>query len=203
MTPDYFRLGVSAEDVSGRWPVEAEGLIACQPEINKPDYWYRTDWYPSIPNEIEYKPSSYPQEEIKGNATFPAPEQGNPKDLIGAKKPDLSLVPPAGLLYESQAMMDGAAKYGPYNWRSNPVKMRVYIAAAMRHLQQLLDGEDFDPKSGVHHIGHARACMGILADARETGNLLDDRPLPGPAGDMVRRFEDNQSFKTATELTVE
>lgn len=118
----------------------------------------------------------------------------NPKDLIGVKKPDLTLVPPAGMLWESQAMMDGAAKYGPYNWRSNPVFLRVYIAAAMRHLQQLLDGEDFDPKSGVHHVGHARACLGIIADAAETGNLKDDRPVKGPAGDMIRRFEETQSF---------
>jgi hypothetical protein len=124
-----------------------------------------------------------------------APVGINPKDALGMKKPDLSLIPPAALLYEAQGMMDGAAKYGPYNWRENPVKMRVYIAAAMRHMQQLLDREDFDPISDVHHIGHARCCMGILADAIETGNIVDDRPIKGPAGDMIRRFNDTQSFR--------
>jgi hypothetical protein len=92
-------------------------------------------------------------------------------------------------------MMDGAKKYGPYNWRDNPVLYRVYIAAAIRHLYQLLDGEDFDPISGVHHVGHARACLGILADANETGNLVDDRPTKGASGEMIRRFGDTQSFR--------
>jgi len=119
----------------------------------------------------------------------------NPKDAIGMTKPDLSLVPAASSLYQAQAMMDGARKYGPYNWRDNPVRARVYISAAQRHLSQYLDGEDFDPISGVHHLGHGLACLGILADARETGNLVDDRPSPGPAGEMIRRFGDTQSFK--------
>ncbi len=120
---------------------------------------------------------------------------GNPKDLIGVKKPNVALVPPASSLYQAQAMMDGAAKYGPYNWRENPVKSMIYIAAAQRHIAAYLDGEDIDAKSGVPHLGHGLACLGILADATETGNLLDDRPAKGPAADMVRRFEDTQSFK--------
>jgi hypothetical protein len=122
-------------------------------------------------------------------------ESGNPKDLIGATKPDLSLVPQAALLHTAAAMMDGAQKYGPYNWRQNPVKLRVYVAAAQRHLAQYLDGEDFDPISGVHHLGHAIACAAILLDAKETGNLVDDRPLPGPAGAMIRRWTPVSKFE--------
>jgi hypothetical protein len=121
-------------------------------------------------------------------------ETGNPKDAIGDTKPDLSLVPAAGLLLEAQAFMDGARKYGPYNWRDNSVRMRVYIAAAMRHMQQLLDGEDVDPLSTCYHIGHARACLGIIADAQQQGNIIDDRPTPGKAGEMIRRFGDDKHF---------
>lgn len=144
----------------------------------------------SIPVEI-------PQEEIgtNDNEDATAAVVGiNPKDLIGVKKPNLALVPPSSALYQAQAMMDGAAKYGPYNWRENPVLAMVYIAAAQRHIASYLDGEDIDPKSGVPHLGHGLACLGILADATETGNLKDDRPVKGPAADMVRRFEDTQSF---------
>lgn len=124
-----------------------------------------------------------------------APAGINPKDAIGITKPDLTLVPPASNLYQSQAMQDGARKYGPYNWRSNPVKFMIYLAAAQRHIAQLIDGEDFDPISGVHHAGHALACLGIIADARETGNLVDDRPVKGPAGEMIRRFGDTGSYR--------
>jgi hypothetical protein len=123
-----------------------------------------------------------------------AHEGTNPKDLIGATKVDLSVVPPAALLHLASAMMDGAKKYGPFNWRENKVKGRVYVTAMMRHLLQYLDGEDIDPTSGVHHLGHAMACAAILLDARETGNLADDRPLPGAAGAMIRRWSPDGKF---------
>ncbi len=140
---------------------------------------------------------------LDGPKTVPLPEDAqtappigvNPKDLVGATKPDLSLIPPAALLHEAAAMMDGAHKYGAYNWRSNPVLARVYLAAALRHTQQLLDGEDFDPTSLVHHAGHARACLAIYLDAMETGNLVDDRPLPGAAGRLIRSWSPDNKFK--------
>ncbi len=138
-----------------------------------------------IPQPIELPAESFvfadglPLKDLK-------PSTGNPKDLIGDTKPDLSLVPPAASLYLAAAFTDGAKKYGPYNWRENAVKNRVYIAAALRHINQYLDGEDIDPTSGRPHVGHALACLAIIADAKETGNLIDDRPLPGAAGRMIR-----------------
>ncbi|MGN6819302.1 MAG: dATP/dGTP diphosphohydrolase domain-containing protein [Sphingomonas sp.] len=149
------------------------------------------------PVEIEQALSDTPIGEWQpfGSAVKADLDEGvNPKDLVGATKPDVSLVPPAGILWEAQAMMDGARKYGPYNWRENKVLARVYVAAAIRHLYQYLDGEDVDPISQAKHIGHARACLGIIADATVTGNLKDDRPKPGAAGDMIRHFGDHGSY---------
>jgi hypothetical protein len=119
----------------------------------------------------------------------------NPKDLLGVKKPNLYAVPPAAILHESMAMNDGGQKYGFYNWREKAVKSSVYVSACMRHLDQFLDGEDYDPVSRCHHIGHARACLGILLDALETGNLVDDRPSRGAASEMIRHFEQNGTFE--------
>ena len=34
------------------------------------------------------------------------------------------------------------------------------------------------PDSKAHHLGHARACLGILLDAMANGCLEDDRPTP-------------------------
>ena len=109
----------------------------------------------------------------------------NPKDKFGAAKPPLHLIPPVAQLYEAQVMDFGERKYGPYNWREHPVKLTVYVAAAMRHLLCLLDGEDVDPESGAPHEAHARACMGILLDARANGKLVDDRPSPGAAARVI------------------
>lgn len=117
-------------------------------------------------------------------------DEPNPKDLIGLTKPPLRLVPPAAMICMSKVMALGADKYGPYNWREHPVRRTVYIEAAMRHLLQALDGEDVDPESGQTHEAHAAACMAIILDAEACGNLIDDRPLPGPAADLIRQFTD-------------
>lgn len=112
----------------------------------------------------------------------------NPKDLLGMKKVPLSLVPPASLIYQALAMKDGAAKYGPYNWRENKVIAMIYIDACMRHLQSWIDGEEVATDSGVPHLAHALACLGIIVDAKETGNLVDNRPKPGAAPALLERY---------------
>jgi len=109
----------------------------------------------------------------------------NPKDALGLKKPPLRLVPAAGLLHVAKVMGLGAAKYGPYNWRGKPVRLTVYIEAAMRHLLSALDGETDDRESGQPHAAHAAACMMIVLDAAATGNLVDDRPPPGAAARLI------------------
>lgn len=119
----------------------------------------------------------------------------NPKSVHGAKKPPVGFIPPAALLHEAAAFADGAVKYGAYNWRLNGVSAMVYLHAAGRHLLEFLDREDFDPTSNVHHLGHARACLGIVLDAFETGNLIDDRPKPGAAGELIRRWEKQGNLK--------
>lgn len=115
----------------------------------------------------------------------PDPPDENPKDRVSAGKPPLHLIPPAAEILESVVMSLGARKYGPFNWRSAKVRATVYIAAAKRHLAQWLDGDNDDSESGVSHLAHARACLGILLDAQATGNLVDDRPTPGVATRLI------------------
>lgn len=130
----------------------------------------------------------------------------NPKDLMGIRKPPISLIPPAFLLHVADAMRygaheapkaDGTFGYGPYNWRDNAVVARIYIDAAMRHLLAFLDGEECAPDSGAHHLAHAAACCGILLDAMETGNMIDNRPKAGPAPDIAKRLTKSDQPATA------
>ena len=116
------------------------------------------------------------------------PPGDNPKDLLGMQKVPLRLVPPALSIFAAKALELGAKKYGPYNWRQNRVLRSIYIEAAMRHLLAALDGEDSDPESGLPHEAHAAACMAILLDAKENGNLIEDRPAPGPASALILKF---------------
>ena len=115
----------------------------------------------------------------------------NPKDLLGIKKPpNLSVIPSSALIHMGRAMQNGANKYGPFNWREHPVKSGIYVDAAIRHLSAWQDGEEDASDSGVHHLGHAMACMGIILDAQEVGNLIDER-VPGPMPEMIARFTED------------
>jgi hypothetical protein len=122
--------------------------------------------------------------------TPPKPVLGtNPKDLLGQKKVALNLVPPSSIIYQALAMEDGARKYGPYNWRTNKVILSIYVAAAMRHIMAYYDGEEVAKDSQKPHLAHALACLGIIVDAKETGNLVDDRPVAGAAGNLIEKYE--------------
>jgi hypothetical protein len=109
----------------------------------------------------------------------------NPKDLVGAKKAPLRFVPPALVIGAAEAMAIGAEKYGPYNWRDQPVSLMTYIEAIDRHLMAFRDGEDIATDSGVHHVRHAVAGMAIILDAMANDVLIDDRPKPGPAARLL------------------
>ncbi len=118
------------------------------------------------------------------------PLGSNPKDLLGVKKVALHLVPASSIIYQALAMEDGAKKYGPYNWRENKVIASIYIAAAMRHIQAWYDSrEELAADSQKPHLGHALSCLGILVDAIETGNLIDDRPPAGAASKLITKWE--------------
>ncbi len=111
----------------------------------------------------------------------------NPKDAAGVLKVPLGLFPAAGTIYGALAFRDGAARYGAYNWREKKVRMTVYLDAIERHLLALRDGQDVAEDSGIPHLGHIIACAAILADAKEGGFLVDDRPRPGPAAALLEK----------------
>ena len=121
----------------------------------------------------------------------PQTKASNPKDLLaeGESRVLLHLIPSPGLIHTALAFMDGARKYGAYNWREEGVGAGTYLSAAKRHIADWLDGEENADDSGVHHLGHAVACLMILMDAQAVENLVDDRPLPAPTAEMMERVK--------------
>lgn len=99
----------------------------------------------------------------------------NPKDAIATNKVPLDLVPPITQVYASLGHLEGALKYGKWNWRISGVKASVYIGALKRHIAKYESGEEVS-KEGVPHLANALACIGILLDAKLVGKLNDDRP---------------------------
>lgn len=106
----------------------------------------------------------------------PDVKETNPKDALGSSRIPLSLPSDIANAEEALALVEGKLKYGGYNYRVSGVRATIYIDAARRHLAKWLNGEDRDPKTGVHHLGNVRACMSIIFDGLAMGNIVDDRP---------------------------
>ena len=115
----------------------------------------------------------------------------NPKSAVGSAKVPLHLVPPSAMHYLATAFADGAAKYGPYNWREKSVAASVYIAAMKRHIDDWWDGEDLSEDAKVEHLAHAMACAAIILDAASIGKLVDDRPAKGAASRLQKDYASN------------
>ena len=103
-------------------------------------------------------------------------KETNPKDAIGSKKAPMSFVPPCVLAEIGVGMLDGAIKYGGYNFREAGVRSSVYYDATLRHLFAWAEGEDDDPDSGLSHITKAITSLVVLRDAMIQGKATDDRP---------------------------
>ena len=100
----------------------------------------------------------------------------NPKDALGIRRAPLSTIS-GPVLYEiGLAMLEGAYKYGRHNYRVSGVRHSVYFDALMRHMWAWWEGEDIDPKSGLHHLSKAAACIFVMRDSIVKGNDVDDRP---------------------------
>lgn len=119
----------------------------------------------------------------------------NPKDKMAAKKPPLHLIPSPPQLLIAMAHLDGAEKYGPFNWREVPVLASVYVSAAKRHIDDWFNGVDTASDSGIHNLAHAAACINILLDATINGTLADDRPPWG--GDVEELYAEFLEWKNA------
>lgn len=113
----------------------------------------------------------------------------NPKDAIGVRKLPIGLVPSTGINLASLAFLEGAMKYGRYNWRVAGVKTSIYYDAAMRHMEKYWNGEECDWETGVPHLASAIACLMIIADAKACGKLSDDRPPFADVGLQIHDLE--------------
>ena len=139
----------------------------------------------------------------------PGCKHTNPKDLLGQCRLPLSLWPAIATAHGSLALLDGAQKYGRSNWRVMGVRASIYYDACLRHLSAWFEGEDVAPDSGVHHLGHALACIGILLDAQAAGKLTDDRLVKGgyleqvpELTELVEQIKENHKDKSPRHYTI-
>jgi len=110
-------------------------------------------------------------------------KESNPKEAFGEQKMPLGLAPDTAITELNLAFLEGALKYGQYNWRIAGVKASTYNRAMERHRKKWWNGQDRDPTTRVRELASVMACCAILIDAEFCGKLTDDRP---PRADMER-----------------
>jgi len=113
----------------------------------------------------------------------------NPKEEFGFAKVPMAYVPESSLVMLALAMKNGM-KYGPYNYRKVPMQGLTLLDACKRHISALIDGEDFDPKTGIPHAAFGMATLCIYLDCWLRGTIIDNRPLPGVAGQLIELLND-------------
>lgn len=86
----------------------------------------------------------------------------------------MTLTPRALTEGVAKVMAFGASKYGRDNYKQGFKYTRI-LDAALRHITAYADGEDKDPESGLSHLEHAAASIGMLLECQRLGTAEDDR----------------------------
>lgn len=108
----------------------------------------------------------------RGTMKYP---DGNPKTQFGITKPRATYTPPIPYLEYSKAHLQGALKYGPFNWRDDPVTMSTYLDAAESHIAKFRAGCNKASDTDIHELAHAMTCLSIIIDAQAYDTIIDDR----------------------------
>lgn len=109
----------------------------------------------------------------------------------GVKPEAMSLLPRKGLAAIARVFGFGATKYNPHNWRRK-YEWSKSIDALDRHFGAFVDGETYDPESGLPHLAHVGFHVLVLLtwleeDGEGVDNPMDDR---WPAAlERIRRAE--------------
>lgn len=150
-------------------PIGEKLKEACAPGF-KWSWYQRSDGKTAWRQEVDY--------------TVSESKDTNPKEAFGDKKLPLDVVPSVVQEYAALGFLEGALKYGRFNYRVKGVKVSTYIAALRRHIDKYYEGQWADPVTRVPHLANALACIGIILDADRIGVLTDDRPPSLPNHDL-------------------
>ncbi len=92
-------------------------------------------------------------------------------------KPPLGYVPKELIESAARGLDYGSKKYKKHDFKLGIEHSRL-IDALLRHVYAYAAGEDNDPESGLSHLDHAAATLGMLQWMRANRPELDDRYRP-------------------------
>ncbi len=117
----------------------------------------------------------------------------NPKEACGGKKLPMHLVSGIVKAYQALAHFLGNVKYGAWNYSVEGSRASTYYSAMNRHMDRWWLGEENDPVDGTPHLANAQACINILIECQQRGNLNDDRPPSYDLGPLYAKLEKTQA----------
>lgn len=95
-----------------------------------------------------------------------------------------------------RVLMFGAQKYAPDNWKKG-LPMTEIMESCLRHIFAFLQGEDRDPESGEHHLGHAMCNIMFALYMYMQRPDMDDRVI---AREKQLELEFDESFRKLNPL---
>jgi Domain of unknown function (DUF5664) len=106
--------------------------------------------------------------------------QSLPKETVKGKKDDTgkadhTLIPIEALDAMAYAFMDGAKRYGEFNYR-NGIELRRLLGASLRHINKFLSKGTYDVDSKQNHLNHALASLAMAMFMYQNRPDLDNRP---------------------------
>lgn len=141
-------------------------------------------------------PPSEPIAPKKGEGKY---KDGNPKTALGIKKPPTFYTPYIPYMEYSLVHMQGAFKYGQFNWLDDPISISTYTDAAVRHIGLYLAGQRNASDTGLHHLAHAMTCLSIIIDAEAHNTLIDDRFTYRDSKGQEKRYQVLERYIAAAE----
>lgn len=91
------------------------------------------------------------------------------------EKPDYSLVPFGALDEVVKVLTYGAKKYDRFNWEK--VEDIRYQAAALRHISAYMQGQKYDPETGINHLAHAVCSLLFLVEFDKKSEKNANEPM--------------------------
>lgn len=89
-------------------------------------------------------------------------------------KPRVELLIPEAMIEEAKVWDYGSKKYGMHNWRKNFPILSI-IGCLLRHVLEIIKGNDIDKESGLLHSAHISCNASMLTYFAVKGKVIDDR----------------------------
>lgn len=81
-----------------------------------------------------------------------------------SKKVDLTLISANAAEAEARVLMFGDSKYSRRDYLEQPDYDLEAMRALLRHVSEIMKGEQYDQETGQHHLAHIRANAGIILE---------------------------------------